>query len=214
MIHGTVDRVRVPDLPQRPQRPATPSTRTGTGERGLFGPRCGHSGSANNCGISGSTMYLLDEAEYQDSHHNATLPLANPDALQESITARIREASVNAVTKPGRNSAAAHAGGEPSETAAAREHSAADRRAGSGERVRRAVSERRDHATTEARRGEALVAGGERTEIPGFRILPLVKTASYRDERGFRRIRADHRGSQAGQVYTGRKPGAKMEIPV
>ena len=214
LIRGTIDRVRVPELPQRLQRPATPDTRPGTGERGFFGPRRGHSGSANNYGISGSTMYSLDEAAYQDSHRNAPLPLAKPDALQESITARIREASVNAVTKPGRHYAAAHAGGEPSETAAAREHSAAHRPAGRGERVRRAVSERRDHATTEARIGEAFVAGAEKTETTGFRIFPLVKTAPYRDERGFRRIRADYGGSQAGQVYTGLKPGAKMEIPV
>ena len=62
--------------------------------------------------------------------------------------------------------------------------------------------------------GEAFVAGAEKVEFPGFRILRPVKTAPCGDDHGSRRIRTDHGGSrEGGRVYTGLMPGAKMEIP-
>jgi hypothetical protein len=62
--------------------------------------------------------------------------------------------------------------------------------------------------------GEVFVAGAEKTEFPGFRVLRPVKTAPGGDEHGSRRIRTDHGGSQEGEwVYTEPMPRAKMEIP-
>ena len=62
--------------------------------------------------------------------------------------------------------------------------------------------------------GEVFVAGAEKAEFPGCRILRPVKTAPCGDEHGSRRIGTDHGGSQEGEwVYTGPIPGAKMEIP-
>jgi hypothetical protein len=65
------------------------------------------------------------------------------------------------------------------------------------------------------RAGEVFVAGAEKAEFPGFRILRPVKTAPCGDDHGSRRIRTDHGGSQEGEwVYNGPMPGAKMEILV
>jgi hypothetical protein len=53
------------------------------------------------------------------------------------------------------------------------------------------------------RAGEALVAGAEKTEFPGFRVLQPVQTAPSADEHGSRRRRTENRGSQEGEwVYT------------
>ena len=63
--------------------------------------------------------------------------------------------------------------------------------------------------------GEVFVAGAEKAEFPGFRILGPVKTAPFGDDHGSRNIRTDHGRSQEGErVYTGPRPGAKMGIPV
>ena len=47
--------------------------------------------------------------------------------------------------------------------------------------------------------GEVFVAGAEKKEFPGFRVLPPVQTAPSGDEHGSRRIRTDHGGSQEGE---------------
>ena len=46
--------------------------------------------------------------------------------------------------------------------------------------------------------GEVFVAGAERAEFPGFRILRPVKTAPCGEEDGSRSTRTDHGGSQEG----------------
>jgi hypothetical protein len=44
--------------------------------------------------------------------------------------------------------------------------------------------------------GEVFVAGAEKAEFPGFRILRPVKTAPGRDDYDFRRIETDSGRSQ------------------
>ena len=46
--------------------------------------------------------------------------------------------------------------------------------------------------------GEVFVAGAERAEFPGFRVLRPVKTAPGGEEDGSRRTRTNHGGSQEG----------------
>ena len=71
-----------------------------------------------------------------------------------------------------------------------------------------------NQATAGVRVGEVLVAGAEKTESPGFRVLRPVNAAPRGEEDGSRRMRADHGGSQEGKWLTTRLTlGAKTGIP-
>lgn len=112
-IRETIDHARVSELPLNGRNVLQLQLLVpGVISAGSLDQGAGTPGFAVNGGISGSNMYSLDGAEYQDAYFNAPLPFPNPDALQEFTIqtnaysaefGRNRGASVNGITKSGTN---------------------------------------------------------------------------------------------------------------